>query len=107
MRRLIFSIGLLLIVAVIIAASSAAYSKEQRVVSSLPGVVQSRLQAHGGRYVPLAQIPEPLQLAVVGTEDHSFYTNPGVSLEGILRSILVDFSSGSYLEGQYHHPATG
>lgn len=99
MRRLIFFIGLLLIVVAIVVVSTAAYSKEQQVVSTLPGVVQSRLQTHSGRYVPLAQIPEPLQLAVVDTEDHSFYANPGVSLEGILRSILVDFSSGSYLEG--------
>ena len=98
MRRMIAFISILLIAVTIIAGYNA-YRTGQAAVRTLPTVVESQLQAHSGRHVSLAQIPRPLQLAVIDTEDHSFYANPGVSLEGILRSVLVDFASGDYLEG--------
>lgn len=45
------------------------------------------------------QIPKDLQNAIVATEDHTFWTNSGIDLKSILRSIFVDISSGSLSQG--------
>src|SRR5947209_3424471 len=36
-------------------------------------------------YIPLEQIPQNLQQAVIATEDKNFYSNPGFSIRGIFR----------------------
>jgi 1A family penicillin-binding protein len=50
-------------------------------------------------YVPLSNIPVPLQQAVIATEDKNFYTNPGVSLRGIARAFLTNLTAGRIVEG--------
>jgi membrane peptidoglycan carboxypeptidase len=45
--------------------------------------------------VDYAQIPKTIQNAVISQEDKTFWTNPGVSYTGTLRSLLVDLSGGS------------
>lgn len=60
---------------------------------SMPEVLVARVNsiasAHGG-YTPLDRIPKFLQLAVIATEDRSFYQNSGIDFEGIARALLVD-----------------
>lgn len=51
------------------------------------------------QYVPLSSIPKAMQDAVIASEDKNFYTNPGVSISGIGRALLVDIRSGSLSEG--------
>lgn len=41
-------------------------------------------------YVPLKEIPKNLQQATISTEDKDFYTNPGFSIKGLLRGVLID-----------------
>src|SRR6185436_21067859 len=43
-----------------------------------------------GHYIPLSQIPKPVQQAVIAAEDKDFYHHPGFSFSGILRSILAN-----------------
>ncbi|MBR7828203.1 penicillin-binding protein [Actinospica sp. MGRD01-02] len=45
--------------------------------------------------VDFAQIPATVQNAVISQEDKTFWTNPGVSYTGTLRSLLVDLTGGS------------
>lgn len=68
-------------------------------VNSLPSLVKSNVISHGAAYLSLSQVPTILQQAVIDTEDQSFYTNPGISLKGIGRSIITDLISGNFEEG--------
>jgi membrane peptidoglycan carboxypeptidase len=45
--------------------------------------------------VPLSQVPEPVQNAVLSAEDRSFRSNPGFSLTGIIRAVWNDVTGGS------------
>ncbi len=49
--------------------------------------------------VPLAQISDTLQEAVVAAEDRSFYTHPGVSIKGIVRAALSNVQAGEVGQG--------
>ncbi|HVB21920.1 MAG TPA: transglycosylase domain-containing protein [Ktedonobacteraceae bacterium] len=49
--------------------------------------------------VPLSQVSLQLQDATIATEDHNFWTNPGVDIPGILRAALADLRSGRVVEG--------
>ncbi|HEX5912335.1 MAG TPA: transglycosylase domain-containing protein, partial [Rubrobacter sp.] len=51
--------------------------------------------------VPLSTIPESLKEATISTEDNSFYDNPGVNIEGLLRAAWdnTGFGSADFLEG--------
>lgn len=53
----------------------------------------------GVPYVPLQAIAPMLPKALIATEDRTFYTNIGVSFEGIARSLLVDLATGRFTEG--------
>jgi membrane peptidoglycan carboxypeptidase len=45
-------------------------------------------------YVNFADIPTVLVNATVAAEDHSFWTNSGVDIYGILRAVVTDFQQG-------------
>jgi 1A family penicillin-binding protein len=51
------------------------------------------------RPVPLEEIPLYLQQAIIATEDASFYENPGVSPEAILRALYINLRSGRIVSG--------
>lgn len=55
----------------------------------------------GGRHavVPLEAIPMALQQATIATEDHDFYTNPGLDWRGILRSVWINLQGGEAIAG--------
>lgn len=57
---------------------------------------------YGGRTrktVPLSEIPESLQEAVIAVEDRDFYKHPGFSIEGIGRAILANFREERLAQG--------
>lgn len=56
------------------------YDQNNKAVGSLYG--------QKGTYVELNQISQPVQDAVLSTEDRTFYHNLGFSIKGILRSVL-------------------
>ena len=41
-------------------------------------------------YVPLAKIPPIVREAFIANEDHTFYTNPGIDIVGIIRAAIAD-----------------
>ncbi len=45
-------------------------------------------------YVPLSQIPDILQKAVIATEDHRFYTHFGIDLTGLLGAVISNIEKG-------------
>jgi len=57
---------------------------------------------YGGRTrktVPLSEIPESLQEAVIAVEDRNFYKHPGFSIEGIGRAIIANFREERLAQG--------
>jgi 1A family penicillin-binding protein len=59
------------------------------------------LGSNSGRHTVLGleQIPQALRQATIATEDASFYSNPGIDLNGILRAFWIDLRSGRILSG--------
>lgn len=51
------------------------------------------------QYVSLDQVPLALQQAAVGTEDSSFYQNPGIDLIGIVRAVWINLTGGETISG--------
>ena len=49
--------------------------------------------------VPLSQIPPDMQHALLAAEDRSFYTEPPISITGILRAAKNDLTSSGSLQG--------
>ena len=55
----------------------------------------------GGRNTVLAlqNIPQCLKDATIAVEDKNFYTNPGVDISGIVRSLWINIRGGETLAG--------
>lgn len=68
-------------------------------IAQLPALVHAELVDRGGRYVPLADISPWALQGIVATEDQTFWTNPGISLQGIVRAFLVDVETRSFAQG--------
>jgi penicillin-binding protein 1C len=49
--------------------------------------------------VPIDQIPDHLKYATIAIEDKDFYTNPGVNIRGIARSVYVDITGQGFQGG--------
>lgn len=49
--------------------------------------------------IPLAQIPESMQLAVIAIEDERFYEHKGVDLQAVGRALWMDLRHGRVIEG--------
>jgi membrane peptidoglycan carboxypeptidase len=57
------------------------------------------LFAQNRRDVPLSQIPQATQDALISTEDRRFYSHHGVDLHGLLRAAVSDTSGGGDTQG--------
>ncbi len=73
------------------AASSTIYDVNNQYVTTIG--------LHNTIPVTLGQVPHDFLRALIDTEDHSFYTNDGVSFRGIARSVLADLRGGGFVEG--------
>ena len=49
--------------------------------------------------VTLDQVPKILQDAIIAVEDHTFWTNDGIDLNGVFRAAITNASSGQVLQG--------
>ncbi|MBK9071990.1 MAG: transglycosylase domain-containing protein [Myxococcales bacterium] len=49
--------------------------------------------------VPLAEVPLPLQQAVIAIEDHRFYEHGGLYVKGILRAIAANLTARDFSQG--------
>lgn len=88
-RRIIRGIIIVALLAAIGALAYMATIWNPGMPEQLVARVNRIASAHGG-YTPLDRIPKFLQLAVIATEDRSFYQNSGIDFEGIARAFLVD-----------------
>ncbi len=66
---------------------------------SIPSVVIYRESQSGGDWTSLRRISPWMTKAIIATEDRSFYSNLGVSFEGIGRALVVDLKSGTFAQG--------
>jgi membrane peptidoglycan carboxypeptidase len=57
------------------------------------------LYAQNRQDVPLSQVPQPVQDALISTEDRRFYQHHGVDLHGLLRAAVSDASGGGNTQG--------
>ncbi|EAX47610.1 glycosyl transferase, family 51 [Thermosinus carboxydivorans Nor1] len=76
--------------------ATGAWDRLYRLVA-LKSAVEARLDKK--RYVKLADIPLPLQQAVIAVEDSRYYRHFGFDIEGILRAALVNLQAGEVREG--------
>ena len=59
-------------------------------------------------YIPLEDIPQVMQDAILAMEDRWFYKHPGFNPIAILRAFYINFKAGRRVAGrQHHHPAAG
>lgn len=49
--------------------------------------------------VPLSEVPEHVQLAVLSAEDRGHYTNPGINPKGIARALFANVRGGGVEQG--------
>jgi membrane peptidoglycan carboxypeptidase len=66
---------------------------------TLPLRVAHQLATEGEPFTPLRDVSPYLVEATVAVEDRSFWVNPGVSVEGILRAAVVDLLHGAFVQG--------
>ena len=76
-------------------------SPSVRIVDRDGRLLYEVLAEQGGRHavLPLAEIPLALRQATIATEDHSFYANPGVDWQGVMRSLWINLQGGETLAG--------
>ncbi|MDK2932134.1 MAG: penicillin-binding protein [Bacillota bacterium] len=63
------------------------------------GKLIARLYIENRVWVPLRDIPESLQNAVIAIEDHNFRRHHGVNFTAMLRALLVDLKEGRIVQG--------
>lgn len=50
-------------------------------------------------YLPLESLSTNLQHAIIAIEDHDFYTHSAISMDSIVRAIMINSSAGKILQG--------
>lgn len=79
---------------------TSATSAQSSIVLAADGSVLARLDAGVHRTdVPLSQVSQTLQNAVVAVEDHRFYQHPGVDFRAMVRAIRTDLDKGEIAQG--------
>jgi membrane peptidoglycan carboxypeptidase len=72
---------------------------EASTVYASDGSVLGTLGVEDRESVAYSQIPAVLVNAVVATEDHTFWDNPGIDVRGITRALVADARSGRIEQG--------
>jgi penicillin-binding protein 1A len=68
-------------------------------ILSADGQVLGEFGAERRKFVPLEDIPKPLQDALVAVEDADFWTHPGIDLSGIARAFFRNLTHSGPLHG--------
>lgn len=68
-------------------------------LARIPAQVDAQLRRERSRFVPLSRVSRTLQDATIAVEDRSFWTNIGISFQGIARAALVDIRTRSFAQG--------
>jgi membrane peptidoglycan carboxypeptidase len=72
---------------------------EASTVYASDGSELGKLGVEDRESVAFAQIPTVLVHAVIATEDHTFWDNPGIDVRGITRALVADARSGRIEQG--------
>lgn len=75
------------------------YVHHWALVTHLPQIEAAFLARHHVPTVTATQVSPWFIQALIATEDRTFYTNLGISVRGIARSLWVDLSTGRFAEG--------
>jgi membrane peptidoglycan carboxypeptidase len=79
-------------------SASFAQTAETR-LAGLPAHIHAETAARGDPFLPLSAIPLGMQRAVIAVEDQTFYTNMGISVEGLARAAVVDLLTHTFAQG--------
>jgi len=83
----------------VIVGGTVLFIRAERAIATLPEAVGAGLAERGGAYVPLDAMSPWLVKAVIAAEDQSFWTNPGISFEGMGRALVVNVERRAFAEG--------
>lgn len=112
-KKLLFAVSMLagmLVVGfigymVIIFAGNYVIDKEDLVMDSATTLVNeegdtlSKLYVENRHLIDIKNIPEDVQEAFISVEDSRFYEHHGIDIQGIMRALYTDITSGSKAEG--------
>jgi monofunctional biosynthetic peptidoglycan transglycosylase len=105
MKKILKTVGILLLVAIVGAGSFAAYvyshipSEEQIKGCIVTTMYQVNLCPGSKDYVPLKQISSVMQKTVILTEDSSFYEHNGFDWKSIEENARKNYEKGTYAKG--------
>src|SRR4051794_12015215 len=69
-------------------ASTKLYSADGTLIANLHGEINRDI-------IPLGEVPDHVQHAVIAIEDERFYTHKGVDAQSIMRAAVSNLSSGA------------
>jgi membrane peptidoglycan carboxypeptidase len=98
-RRLAKALALAAVALAMSGAALLVYAAHLPDPVGLPARVYGQLAARGGHYVAIAAVPAALRQAIVATEDDTFYSNPGISLESLSRAMIDNIQKRQLAEG--------
>lgn len=75
------------------------YSQYWYSLTHMRQTVVHRLAAHHGTWVSAHQVSPAFIHALIATEDRSFYSNWGISFQGIARAAWADLRAGAFVQG--------
>lgn len=75
------------------------YRQHWQDVTRLPAITAAAMRRHDAQPLALPAVSPWFVKALIATEDRTFYTNLGVSIQGIVRSFWVDLLQGAYVQG--------
>lgn len=78
---------------------SAFYASNWRALEHLPQLARAHTAHERVKWTRLTQVSPWFPKALIATEDRSFYTNWGISFQGIARAALVDLQTGQFTQG--------
>ncbi len=96
--------GLLVILLVVgylatpIPSANEASTNQATVIRYADGGEIGRVGAQNRQRVPLANVADSAQKAVLAAEDRGFYTEPGISPRGILRALFTNVKGGGSIQ---------
>lgn len=72
---------------------------ERSVILDRDGQVVARLYKQNRESVPLAEISEHMQLAILAIEDYRFFDHGALDIKGTIRAIIVNQAAGGVVQG--------
>ncbi|HEX8931612.1 MAG TPA: transglycosylase domain-containing protein [Patescibacteria group bacterium] len=113
-RRIFLSIGILLLIIILVPIFTYIYFagdlKDKQSITSYNRTGLTLMDDQGKvfftfsqpkevTYIPISDIPKSAQDAAVTAEDRDFYTNPGFSINGMIRAFGRNLLAGKIVEG--------